>query len=440
MLATSMILCSLITTFALCSGDLQTVPYENGTLGIRVLLPKSGVVTALSTSPPSCLVSSDNPLAGWYLRFDRLPNPRAESPREIVHLAHARRVDPPGTTILEDGPLTIGEGKGWWLAISQPGELPNETATILGWMALPAPGEQAILAAVFCPEPAWKRDRSVLMASLQSLVTIDPISQATDRLEGLQGASDRLSSLSKTNLQGLVGFDEWRRIQTEQGQDIGYGRIRVQQSDKPQVDGTGGGEEGGLLIQVQVRVVPDPASGIVVDTTGQYWVSWDGRAESWTGRSTRWKGKISRSQIETGLRPRPSLGTPNQRLLVIQQDASAIDSATFDEAVFPPFMPKALSWVIGPWLASDPDATQFAWHSYDDSSTLPQIVMRTDSFERPGDGSVRVSTRLGERDTRMITIFANDGRLIRQSQPGGIEVTGSDAATLEAVWEPRGLW
>lgn len=278
------------------------------------------------------------------------------------------------------------------------------------------------------------------MASLQSLVTIDPITQATDRLAGLEGASDRLAALNKSSLEGLVGFDEWRRIRTEHGEDIGYGRIRVQQSDTPQVDGTGGGEGGGLLIHVQARVVPDPESGIVVDTTGQYWVSWDGQGESWTGRSTRWKGKISRSQIETGLRPRPSLGTPNPRLLVIQQDASAIDTATFDEAVFPPFMPKALTWVIGPWLAGDPDATQFAWHSYDDSSTLPQIVMRTDSFERQGDGSVRVSTRLGERDTRMITIFADDGRLIRQIQPGGVEVTGSDAATLEAVWEPRGLW
>jgi hypothetical protein len=435
-----MFLCGLITTLALGSGDLQSVPYENGTLGIRVLLPKTGVVTALSTSPPSCLVSSDNPLAGWHLRFDRLPNPSGEIPREIVRVAHARRVDPPGTTILEDRTLAIGELEGWWLAISQPGETPNETATILGWMAVPAPGGQAILAAVFCPEPAWQRDRGVLMASLQSLLTIDPITQATDRLAGLEGASARLAALNKSSLAGLVGFDEWRRIRTEHGEDIGYGRIRVQQSDTPQVDGTGGGEGGGLLIHVQARVVPDPESGIVVDTTGQYWVSWDGQGESWTGRSTRWKGKISRSQIETGLRPRPSLGTPNPRLLVIQQDASAIDTATFDEAVFPPFMPKALTWVIGPWLAGDPDATQFAWHSYDDSSTLPQIVMRTDSFERQGDGSVRVSTRLGERDTRMITIFTDDGRLIRQIQPGGVEVTGSDAATLEAVWEPRGLW
>lgn len=438
-------LSALTLVAALAAADLESVAYENGTVGIRINLPLQATVNARSTEPPSIYIGGGNPPSNWHLRFDRIANTAQDTPRDLVMAARGLRADPEGMAIIADGAITVGPLEGWWLLLSQPaGDLQR---SVHGWLALPAPGNQTILVALLTNEGGWRSESERIMASLGTLEVLNPVDLVARRLAGLDAAEQRLATLSREALSPLIGHDEWRRIRSRDGTDLGYGRVQVEEAPRgilngppPEVGYSNALAAQGLLVRLESRIVADAESGIVFDTLGLYWMSWDGQEEAWRARTTRWKDQISSGTQETGMRTRPTLGNPRSRLIVLRQDESSNMEASFESPLEQPFVPKALSWVLGTWLGRDGAEGTFAWHAFDDSATEPRIAMRTDVLEPTGDGAWRLTTGIGEHGTTLETIVDARGRLLQQNQPGGVEVTVSSEQTLQSIWAPRNLW
>ena len=90
--------------------------------------------------------------------------------------------------------------------------------------------------------------------------------------------------------------------------------VRDSRAPTPRLEG-----ETGLLIWMQVRVLPSTPEGPYQDVDLRAWLSWDREEEWWTMRTTvRIKGTdASRTNAVTGLRPRPLPKDPRRWLQVI---------------------------------------------------------------------------------------------------------------------------
>jgi len=374
----------------------------------------------------------------WHLRLDRSPNPTDLTPKEFVHQIRGRREDPTGTIVLADSALKIGDIECWWLLLEEP-------SGTFGWLAFPAIGKQVIVASVLTNKDGWKRGGEQVMQSLQSIELLDPIALVSEKMSGLDASSSVLAQLNEQSLQSLIGFHEWRRIQTTDrsgASDIGYMQVSISTGTvkdindvkKEHVD-----PPDGIIVTVRSRILPNPETGVVIDGVGHYWMSWNGKDERWSNRITRWLDRVSAVKSETGIRSRAKLGMSKPSLLVMQQDltSNAIETP-FQAITEEPWMPRALSWILGP-LLKDSNAPRFIWHIYDNSST-PRIATRTDIISMNADGTKTIASDFGSRGNTVSTTVDNNGRLIKQTQQGNILITGSSKETLRQIWQPQNLW
>lgn len=428
---------------ALTLTSLAVTPYKNLTIGIEILLPTTGRVVATSNNPPSCMVKGGNERGTWHLRLDRVLDTQQRTPQELVHFAFARNASPEGTTIIEDRSINIGVVQGWWLRTSLP--IDDAQDSTLCWLAMPFPGGQALMASILTTNDGWDLHGTALLSSLETIQVMDPAKILTDRLEGLDQAISLLSDLSATSLDVSIDTSSWRRIQQfNDGDirptDIGYARIQSRIGNKSEIGSTNSDDtQLGLIVEVHSRLIPDQISQIVTDTTGYYWMSFDGKEERWSSVSTRWKGEIRTSQQETGILQRPSLGNPNPKLLILRQDTTSNRQLSpIEVELASPWLPKTLTWVIGHWLAETRPA-QLSWRTLNDYIDPPHETMRSDNIESTANGFT-VTTRLGDSDVAIITEYDNEGKLLRRELGEGIVIFGTDERTLRSIWEPKKLW
>ena len=431
--------------FLLCITALQPTPYKNGSVGVSIEIPEGASVIATTIIPPFCMIAGSNPSNNWHLRLDRGPNPSGLTPRELVLEAKKRVRTPDDANILTDISLAAGNLDGWWLLVSSSQE---EDTTVVGWYVIPAPGQQYLMASVLTDDIGWQLMGESILASLQSIRPLDPVAAISEKIAGLDAASNILSTINERTLRPLVGFEEWRRIQTIRSgesipSDIGYARVSVhagnvdnlnvnnkQNSDNPT----------GIIVMLQSRLVPNPETGVIVDSTARYWMSWDGKEERWSNRVHRWVDKVSAIESETGIRNRAELGSPKPKLLVLQQDLSSNKiEPPFETIVEEPWLPRAMVWILGPWLLSNNQTTQYIWRTYENTGTQ-RVVTRYDTMTAISDGSTTITTKFGEGGDSLTTTVDVDGHLVIQKQVGGVIVSGSSEETLKAIWQPRNLW
>ncbi len=420
--------------------------YKNSDVGIQISLPDQAAVVANSQIPPYCIISSPNSGNLWHLRLDRSPNPANSSAKEIVHQIRSRREDPDGTRVLADNAIKIGDTEdvlGWWLLLEEPNG-------VFGWLAIPSIGKQTVIASILTTKDVWKIHGGSLLESLQSIEILDPVELVNEKIGGLDAAAEIISRLSKKTLEPLVGFHEWRRIQsTDQKSgsihDVGYMKVSITSGntneitqDKPE----GSTNPSGIIVELRSRLVPNPETGVVVDSVAKYWMSWDGMEERWSNRITRWMERASSVKSETGIRNRAKLGMAKPTILVMQQDMSSNEIETpFQAITEDPWLPRALTWVVGPLLNINNanNARRIIWHCYDNKGA-PRATTRTDIVSLNGNGTKSIHTNYGSATDEISSTFNYDGRLIKQTQQGNILITGSSKDVLRRIWEPKNLW
>ena len=421
-----------------------TIPYQNGAVGIELELPEGSQIVVASSIPPSVLILGGDSSNVWHLRVDKGSNPKDLTPSELVHRARSRREDPAGTTVIADMAMKVDGIDAWWLLIHQPGQ---DSQSVIGWLAMPVPGQQYIIASILTNDAVWKTEEISLVAMLSSIKPLDTIGLVSKRIQGHDTAIAKLASLEESTLRPLIGFVEWRRIkvQPEGGGpavDIGYASISISEGYAHEIkleEQDVATEPQGVVVTVRSRVVPIAETGLIVDTRSQYWMSWDGKEDRWWNRVTRRVDKTRVIESETGIRSRPRIGSPNATLLVIQEDlmANTIEPL-FKVTIEEPWLPRTLVWVIGPLLAGDESGSHYVWRTFDNTGQMG-VVLRTDTITDEEDGTKTITTRFGEGVDVMTTHISQSGYLIKQ-QVGGVVVLGSTEEECRRIWEPRGLW
>jgi len=424
----------------------MVTPYQNGALGLKMNLPDGAAVVGASTMPPFCIISSGDTSNVWHIRLERGTNANVKTPRELLSMPKNTESEQIPAEILESRAMQVGDVQGWWRVERSSDE---SGVTILGRLAIPAHGEQFILASARTSDHGWSRNSGMLIQTLQSIVPVDPLLLIQNKLNGLSAATAQLTMLNKSSLQPLIGFKEWRRIQTSgtnnsPGADIGYALIQIESGNIDEVELQTGQEQmepNGIIVSVTSRLVPNPNTGVVIDSYARYWMSWDGKEERWSNRVTRWMEKARATECETGLRNRPEIGSPKSRLMVVQQDLTAdIIETPFKSLAEDPWLPRALVWVLGPFLSTIDEDSHFIWKAYENSGGLQRVVTRTDRLEKQPDGTRVIATHFGEENDSLWTTIDPQGRIILQEQRGGAFVTGTTQETLRAIWGPRNLW
>ncbi len=424
--------------------SMGTTPYQNGAVGIGMELPDGAQIAAANSMPPSVLVFGGNSSNVWHLRVDRGLNLDGLTPAELVHMARNRREDPAGTTVLADGMMRVRGTDAWWLLLQQSEE---DTQSIIGWLAVPIQGKQYIMASILTSGEVWEAQQSEILTMLSSIEALDTVALVKKRIQGHDTAMSKLASISEETLRPFLGFEEWRLIKTQEPEtsnfvDIGYASISIEEGYAHEIDKdqTEAAAPEGIVITVKSRMMPNPETGLIVDTRAQYWISWDGKEGRWWNRVTRSIDKSRIIESETGIRSRPSIGAPNATLLVIHEDLMASTIEPLFKVTIPePWLPRALVWIMGPVLAGDESGSHYVWSSFDNVGEM-RVVVRTDTVTAEVDGSKTITTRFGEGMDVMTTHIDQFGHLIKQQQVGGITLTGSTEEECRRIWEPRGLW
>tara|TARA_B110000196_G_scaffold272042_1_gene247781 strand:- start:2582 stop:3895 length:1314 start_codon:yes stop_codon:yes gene_type:complete len=420
--------------------------YQNGDIGLKIDLPAESTVSGTSKNPPFCMISSSNPMNMWHLRLERGINPNAKTAKELLHVPqlgeHASKI-----STIENNAMRAGDLEGWLhVFLSNDGQ---PTPLIMVQFALPTNGDQFILATARFSRTSWDRNSKMILECMQTIRPLDPVALIQGKLAALEHAASVLDAISKESLSALIGFHEWRRIQSKLDggstyEDIGYALVQVSAGNREEIEIRDGQEElekTGLIVTVRSRLVPNIETGVVMDAFGRYWVSWDGEESRWSNRVTKWLEKAKATESETGIRNRPEIGSPKSRLIVLQQDlTSDVIKPPFKALAEDPWLPRALVWILGPFLSSSDHDEQFMWMTYENSGGSSKIVTRVDSLHQNDDESWTVDTKVGEGEVTLWSTFNEDGSLLTQTQKNGAVVTGATHDMLENIWAPRNLW
>lgn len=421
-------------------------PYQNGAIGVSLELPEGATVVATSNTPPLCMIASNNPSNVWQLRLERGLNPTGITAEELLVATQNASLESKNRVVLETHALNAGSIDGWWLLEKK---VDGAVSTVIGKFAIPTSGEQFILASIITDEDGWSRNGTLLKQTLQTIVPLDPVALIKNKLEGLDTATAELTKLNELTVQSLVGFSEWRRIQSKSDKespqsDIGYAFIQIESGNIEEVEIRDGQEDlkdNGIIVTIRTRLVPNLATGVVTDSYARYWMSWDGKEERWSNRVTRWLEEVRATESETGIRNRPQIGSPKSKIMVLQQDLTTdVIQTPFKALAKDPWLPRALVWVLGPLLASSEHDSEYIWMTYDNSGKTQKVVTRTDRTMSKPDSLWTIETHFGESDVTLWTTFDASGHLIVQEQKNGAIVTGTTEDTLRSIWEPRNLW
>lgn len=296
----------------------------------------------------------------------------------------------------------------------------------------------------------WKSQAKEINASLQSLQVLDPVTLISKKLEGLDAANKLLNAFDSNNLNRIVGFKEWRRIQQTPPEggtpiDIGYSYLVVWEGNAKAIEGFTDpsyehGKPDGIVLTMRTRLVPEAVQGAVIDTQARYWMSFDGKEERWKNQIKRRKGPSQVFESEIGIRQRPRIGQPKASLRVFQENLTANTIETpYETTAEEPWLPRAMHWLLGPLLSTANNGEQFLWNAYENAGS-EKVITRSDAVVKNKDGGYQLKTSYGDQGMPIQTQFHADGHLIEQLQGGGIRISGTDEETLRAIWEPRQLW
>jgi len=419
-------------------------PYQNGSVGFALELPEQSSVTASNANPPSCLISGGQAENVWHIRFDRGANPDGLSPKNIALELKNKHSDPNGTEIIQNQAVYIGDVTGHWILIQEKG---SASEAFFGWLVLPLKGEQYIAANLLTTESGWRMHSNSISGLISSISLLDPVALIKERLKSIEHSANLLNSLNESMLSSLLTIDEWRRItmwseQDQKYQDIGYLHLICWKGSRSAIedfDARSEKENVGIIVSVQSRIVSDESKGIVVDTVGQFWMSFDGKQEQWKKQTKRWMNGAQVMESETGILLAAKLGQPRTKLRVFSENLTSMTiNDPYEIAIESPWLPKALHWVLPELLARQQNANYF-WKTFENAGGMKQIATRVDTIKQVNN-AVTIDTSFGEQGVIFETMLSKNGKFLSQKQAGDLRIEQSSQAELAPIWVPRNLW
>ena len=223
--------------------------------------------------------------------------------------------------------------------------------------------------------------------------------------------------------------------------EVGYTRVITRTGQRGEVDTTKNkaswsaiDRQEGYMVEIAGRLLQKPQ---VIDTAATYFVTTNHESEMWlartTVRATDEKGRESnRTAQELGVREGSSMTvtvsaqamTDTTTRPVIQDDSylSMVDALLAPQVII---RSKAVA-----------DYGYYAWNS-----SAGRIRLRRDRVERPSDmpNTWRITTTHGDSEVGQVSLYKDDGTLIRTTMPDGIIIEPISSDILKRMWKAKGL-
>lgn len=235
--------------------------------------------------------------------------------------------------------------------------------------------------------------------------------------------------------------------------ELGYSRMVAMEAPRDAVLDTAApneaaGPESGLLVWVQVRILPPKPDAPFQDVDLRAWLSWDREEEWWTIRTTRRvRGSdASRTDAVTGIRPRPTPKDPRRWLQVISGGRESFERE--DRVIDIPDLDTYLSEaerLILPELLSivDTEACEFSVYAWNEDRGL--VSLRREQWNpRGGTGNGELRSRPAQDSRPAIQRLGPDGVLQTRASPtdgstGGVTWSRIDGKELRDLYLRKGI-
>lgn len=234
--------------------------------------------------------------------------------------------------------------------------------------------------------------------------------------------------------------------------EFGYAGVSAMESDADAVgraDPTPptGADDLGLLVRVQLRILPPTDKAPYRDVDHRAWISWDRDAERWMIQETdRLRGsELTRTNSILGLRPRPTAEQPRRWLQIISQGRETFER--YDLKVDVPqeldlYLSEAERLIL-PTLLDVVDAPGGEFATWAWNEDREAITRRLESWT-PGDAEGRLESRTSADARPAMQVADRDGIVTRRDVPidgrtNSMRWTRIDGPELRSLYERKGI-
>ena len=441
---------------ALIAQGLEPVPFNAEALGLSINFPAGSNVVAERVENSLVLAVADDPSTPtWNLRIQQMLSTVATA-TAITHVEDLLRdieASKQQHEVITNEPVNISGIMGHRCFVKRFG--PQNQAYVSGWLILPnGPRSFLVFSLQTLPEHL-PRLRPILDASFNTIVLQNTEELASLRKGRLDAGQAVLASITREQLESLVGLNHWYRIHSPgpangaPPMERGYSSFEVVAAKKGALNPskaeksyTPDEHKPGIMVRVRGRIVINAERGVYYDSAAYYWMSWDQSEEAWSILGTHRQGEAEQSEAETAVRTAYAPGSPPPRLKVIKSDNSTNAREPFDWEVPEIYMSQVVHWLLARLLPKD-DAgpREFSAYFYNFTNARPQVSQRLDIWEpaRDGTGNFKLTTRLTSDSQPSVSYYDSEGALVRRVHPDGTLTEPSTPEELRKLWKSKGL-
>ena len=435
------------------------VLFDDEPSGFSVILPKNSNVEDFYRTGPfrGFMIRESGDSPSWHMRVVHFTSGQRELfERDISLLIAAAQEDPLRKT-LRDDIWAFQRMTGRYVAIEQPAA---DGKIVTGWLIGPEEPDGRTVISLVVNAKKWELMEPILLASAATVARRPEALVDRTREETFQKGVEFLKKITPEDLKKLTHNEKWFRLtrtnppinSTKKNsrkttkEDFGWAKIEIIEGPMGLVSGRKKPEnwskteqETGLLIIAKSRRILDRQKKTYLNEEGRFWLALDLEEEFWSTSSSLEQGPLKRTEIETGIRGRRSIGKSNSILHVSKIETYTNKNDAFQWPVPKAYLPQALTWIIGPLLhVSKAEGRTYRWHCYDASTGLPQLLPRTDLWKRTPSGWVLKSQAFDDRPFTEMH-FDNFGALIKQVIDTNTTLLPSSYESIRKIWMQEGL-
>ncbi|MEQ8770915.1 MAG: hypothetical protein RIB60_10465 [Phycisphaerales bacterium] len=339
--------------------------------------------------------------------------------------------------------LMIGELEADRFYVELPAERSIDPAPIHGYtIVTPEPGRIVILQALTRAD-VFDRAREMYETCTATAIFEDPGDLATRRAAAIRAGVRVFDQFTPEDYRTV--FENygirWERLYApeETGADIdatehGYRRIKAWVGRRGELNPeknpsrwSAADQEPGYLLQIDALLLEDL---LRVDTKAVYFVSMDRESEAWTVRMAIKQNGQTGQWIETGARQGHSMS-------VTTTHGSSAPTVVRPLVQGEGYISMVETYMLSPLLAHAGIPADFAFYTY--QSRDGTIRMRSDSVERAGSNTWKITSRINEDAPPQIAYLSDEGAPIRTELADGRIWEPTSYEKLVRLWRDKGL-
>ena len=446
---------------------------ENEALGCSILLPETGqaAVSGGDDAPFIRMVERGKVPPAWeiVIRDLRLPEPEGEFGQDAA---------PPSPGAMMAAFISDAQAVNDQLGVDariedlRLADLPAARATAsfrhesgrtarYDWNFIQTGPRRFLLVQLLADQARWPTELFDRMVESLEVKTEAEIAAAT--LTSVERGTDLISRFDEATLRTLadrLGEGAWYRLHgndrnTGEPREFGYARLVAMETLEEAVRRPGPPRETlagdtGLLVWIQIRILPPRPNTPYRDVDHRAWLSWDRESELWLLReSDRMKNtEATRSTSIFGIRPRPTPEDPRRWLQVVSQSRETFERGDLKIEVpanLDHFLSEAERLVLPSLLAIVEDLPgEFGVYAWNEEREA--ITRRVEQWDPTGGdaGAGELASRPYRIARPAIQQVDPAGRLLKRITPidgssGTFEWQLIDGAKLRSLYLQKGI-